>query len=651
MLATVIVTHVLALTTAVCTTGSTRTCRLNGCPAAFQTCLPDRTWGFCTCTSTCNDNNPCTVDSWTGTECLYTPLAAGTSCSNGTPCDGEEFCDATARCVATPPVLDDGDPCTADSCDPLLGVRHVPIASCTYAPPDPATIATPLSRTAVTSFFDSIRLLYDGPNRIQFGVYPNAIDARRAAVVRGRAITPEGAAVQGARVAAPGAEEVGYTYTRADGSYDLVVNGGRTIQVEIAKPGLLPVRRAVKVAWNEYASVPDAVLLAADTIVTRVSSGGAKAQVARGSRVTDATGARQATVYFPPNTAAGMTTPAGTSQPLTSLDVRLTEYTATPHGSKAMPGELPPTIAFTYAVEMGVDEAVAAGATEVTFSQPVAFYVDNFLGFPVGGRVPTGYFDRKKSVWVPSNDGRIIKVLSVTGGVAALDIDGSGTGAGTTGLASLGITAAELAEIGKMYAAGQQLWRVQVTHFSPWDCNWPYGCDDADRDGRPDCEPPKAPPPEGDQDDCDSTLSGSIIECQSQVLGEEVPVVGTNQMLHYRSSRVPGHAAANALQIPVVGAKVPTALRRIEVEARIAGRTFRYSIPPPFTPWQKFAFAWDGQDAYGRVVRGRSVVQAKVGYVYDTVYLQPSDRNGPMSFGALSASGVPYTAAAMGENP
>ena len=47
-----------------------------------------------------------------------------------------------------------------------------------------------------------------------------------------------------------------------------------------------------------------------------------------------------------------------------------------------MPGELPPTSGYTYAVELSVDEAVEAGATEVRFDEPVITYVENFLDFP-----------------------------------------------------------------------------------------------------------------------------------------------------------------------------------------------------------------------------------------------------------------------------
>ena len=38
-------------------------------------------------------------------------------------------------------------------------------------------------------------------------------------------------------------------------------------------------------------------------------------------------------------------------------------------------------------------------------------------------------------------------------------------------LTALGVTAEERARIATLYTAGQSLWRVPLTHFSPWDCN------------------------------------------------------------------------------------------------------------------------------------------------------------------------------------
>jgi hypothetical protein len=86
---------------------------------------------------------------------------------------------------------------------------------------------------------------------------------------------------------------------------------------------------------------------------------------------------------------------------LTQLDVRATEYTVGENGPQAMPAPLPPQSGYTYAVDLSVDQAIAAGATRVDFSQPIPLYVDNFLDFPVGGIVPVGWYDYTKSAWVP----------------------------------------------------------------------------------------------------------------------------------------------------------------------------------------------------------------------------------------------------------
>ena len=111
--------------------------------------------------------------------------------------------------------------------------------------------------------------------------------------------------------------------------------------------------------------------------------------------------------------------------PLPQGAIRATEYTVGPNGPTAMPAALPPTSGFTYCVELSADEAVAANAMAVRFNQPVPFYVENFLGFPVGGAVPAGYYDRAKGLWIPSTNGRIVQVLSVTNGQADLDVSGS----------------------------------------------------------------------------------------------------------------------------------------------------------------------------------------------------------------------------------
>jgi len=80
---------------------------------------------------TVDDGNPCTADACDALSGVsHTPVTAGTSCSDGNLCNGGEVCSATGSCQAgTAPPVDDGNPCTADSCDPATGVAHSPLAA------------------------------------------------------------------------------------------------------------------------------------------------------------------------------------------------------------------------------------------------------------------------------------------------------------------------------------------------------------------------------------------------------------------------------------------------------------------------------------------------------------------------------------------
>src|SRR5205085_11485116 len=126
--------------------------------------------------------------------------------------------------------------------------------------------------------------------------------------------------------------------------------------------------------------------------------------------VNDSDGARRATLLF----SQGTTATVGGAV-MSNLHIRATEYTVGPNGPQAMPGVLPPSTGYTYAVELSADEAPGQ---EVQFSKPVFTYIENFLSFPVGGIVPVGYYDRLKAAWIPSDNGRVIKILSIDGGAA-----------------------------------------------------------------------------------------------------------------------------------------------------------------------------------------------------------------------------------------
>lgn len=499
-------------------------------------------------------------------------------------------------------------------------------------PPDPAAVAPAIDPSVATDIAAATRFIYSGANPIQSGVAPGAIDARYVAVIRGRVLGRDGTPVPAATITVLGHPELGSTVSRADGGFDLAVNGGGVLTLKYDNPSYLPVQRQVSVPWRDFMQAPDVVLLPADSQVTAVTSGASAFQIARGSTVQDESGTRRTALLFPPGTQAQLLLADGTQQPLATLSVRATEYTVGANGPASMPADLPPTTGYTYAVELGVDEAAAIGAKSITFNQPVLHYVENFLGVPIGGPVPVGYYDRTLGAWLASDNGRVIQVLDVVGGLAELDVSGSGSPASPADLAALGITDAERQQLASLYPAGQGLWRVPISHFTPFDYNWPF---------KPpfDATPPSQPAPIADRPDdkpCDEP--GSVIECQNETLGESIAVTGTPFSLVYRSNRVPGWTASYATRIWLSGPTVPASLLRIELQVSVAGRLFSQTFSN--APNQSYVFTWDGKDIYGRPLAGRQPAIVTIGYVYPGAYEKPT----PFALVWSWSSGVPFAA-------
>jgi len=601
-----------------------------------------------------DDANSCTLDACDpAIGVTHTPAPVGASCADANPCNGVETCDGSGACaLLTPPAIDDGNPCTFDACDPALGMTH--------------TSCAPLDLTQPTTLGDALAFLWSGPDPVQAGVAPGAIDVPRAAAIRGVVRGLDSAPLPGIAISIQDHPEYGSTQTSADGGFTMAVSGGGPLVVSYQADGYLPIARQVYVPWQDYAHAPDVVLTPLDPQVTAIDLAALPTYApAQGSVTADDDGARQATVLFPPGTTAQLLLPGGALQPLSTLSVRATEYTVGDSGPEAMPATLPPTSGYTYAVELSVDEAMTAGALSVEFSQPLPFYVENFLGFTVGSIVPVGYYDRVRAAWVPSENGRVIHIVSITDGLAALDTDGDTLADDAITLAALGIVDEERARLAQLYAQGTELWRVPIQHFTPWDLNWPYappgdacspmsascaaggengsgsgsgsgagsgggsgtggasgsgggggsGGDNHDDDGP---DPARSEP---EPNACEE--QGSIIDCENQVLGESLPIAGTPFSVHYRSDRVPGHQAKNHLRIPLSRGGVPASLKRIDLITEIAGRRIEQGFSCPCSANSQTFFFWDGKDAFGRDPQGEQPVTVRIGYVYDGVYMEP----------------------------
>jgi hypothetical protein len=119
-------------------------------------------------------------------------------------------------------------------------------------------------------------------------------------------------------------------------------------------------------------------------------------------------------MMFMPGTTATIRHADGSEEQLGSLSLRMTEYTIGDDGEAAMPGALPPASAYTYAVEISSDEAISRGVrrngTDIALSQPVSYYLTNFLGFKAGTPVPVGYYDDDVGKWIADESGVVLDI-------------------------------------------------------------------------------------------------------------------------------------------------------------------------------------------------------------------------------------------------
>jgi RHS repeat-associated protein len=478
-------------------------------------------------------------------------------------------------------------------------------------PPDPATVAPRIDRTVVAPLADEIRFLYSGANAIQTGVAPNAINDDRAAVVRGRLITLAGQPFGGVKVTAINHPEYGQTLTRADGRFDYVINGGGALSLQFSRSGYITAQRLVATSWGDRPTIKDVALVAYDAQSTAVTFGSATNLIARGGAVTDQDGTRRATVIIPAGTTAQLAMPDGSLQPATTLHFRATELTVGANGPKAMPAPLPPSVAYTYCVDLAADEAITAGASSVVFSRPVPFYVDNFANLPVGTGVPSASYDLAGAKWIASDNGVVLRIISITSGAADLDLNGDGV---ADDASTIGVDAAERQTLATLYTAGKTLWRIPLRHFTAWDFNFSFVLP-ADA-AAPNQQQPYWIPAPSKNDSCGEQNGHSIVNCFTSTLRESIPITGTPFALEYASSR--NARTQYSTTIPLTGPSVPSSLQRIELTISIAGQLTFVSLPPQAN--QSYTYTWDGKDAYGRTLAGAREAAITISYVYPQIY-------------------------------
>ncbi len=306
------------------------------------------------------------------------------------------------------------------------------------------TTCSALDATVSTTLYDSLSFLFDTEPPVQTGVAPGTIDVVAVAGITGRVVGQDGLGHSNVSVTILGHPEYGGTLTDATGRYILAVNASHRLTLDLQAAGFIRAQRAIEAPMQHIAQAADVMLSVANPSATFVDLDAlTEPAAALGSVESDDAGPRQGALLFAPGTSALLRFADGSTQASSTLTVRITELTVGADGPRRMPGELPDNTAYTYAVDLQADEAVAAGAEHVELSAPASYFLENFIGAPVGSAVPAGTYDYEQGLWLADPDGRVVQLISITGGLADLDINGDGLADSASSLEAIGITADE----------------------------------------------------------------------------------------------------------------------------------------------------------------------------------------------------------------
>ncbi|XP_011867432.1 PREDICTED: teneurin-m isoform X3 [Vollenhovia emeryi] len=229
------------------------------------TCLCVTGWNgkHCTmegCPNSCSGHGQCRVSNDAQWEC---------QCYNGW--DGKD-CNVLLEQNCNDGRDNDKDGLT-DCADPECCSNHICRSSqlCVSAP-KPIDILLRKQPPAITaSFFERMKFLIDEGSLQNYArqetfnesMFWNHFNTSRSAVIRGRVVTHLGTGLMGVRVSTSTPLE-GFTLTRDDGWFDLLVNGGGAVTLQFGRSPFKPQSHIVFVPWNEVVIIDKIIMSTAE---------------------------------------------------------------------------------------------------------------------------------------------------------------------------------------------------------------------------------------------------------------------------------------------------------------------------------------------------------------------------------------------------
>ncbi|KAL6256891.1 hypothetical protein P5V15_011826 [Pogonomyrmex californicus] len=257
-------------------------------------CLPGWSGELCNlkqCDPRCNEHGQCKngtclcVTGWNGKHC--TMEGCPNSCSGHGQCRVSNDAQWECQCYDGW----DGKDCSVlleqncndgrdndkdgliDCADPECCSNHICRTSqlCVSAP-KPIDILLRKQPPAITaSFFERMKFLIDEGSLQNYArqetfnesMFWNHFNTSRSAVIRGRVVTHLGTGLMGVRVSTSTPLE-GFTLTRDDGWFDLLVNGGGAVTLQFGRSPFKPQSHIVFVPWNEVVIIDKIIMSTAE---------------------------------------------------------------------------------------------------------------------------------------------------------------------------------------------------------------------------------------------------------------------------------------------------------------------------------------------------------------------------------------------------
>ncbi|XP_039745810.1 teneurin-m isoform X3 [Pararge aegeria] len=252
-----------------------------------ESCVCDSGWTgeYCTsklCDSRCSDHGQCKngtclcVSGWNGRHCTLEGCPRG--CAGHGQCrvanDGHWECkcfdgwDGPDCTTLKEQICDDSKDNDKDGLVDCEDPECCQSAACKgsqlcVSSPKPTDILLRKQPPAITaSFFERMKFLID-EGSLQNYAKQETFNESRSAVIRGRVVTSLGSGLVGVRVSTSTPLE-GFTLTREDGWFDLLVNGGGAVTLHFGRAPFKRSTQVVFVPWNEVVIIDEVVMTTLD---------------------------------------------------------------------------------------------------------------------------------------------------------------------------------------------------------------------------------------------------------------------------------------------------------------------------------------------------------------------------------------------------